>query len=758
MRDGVLDSATHAMEYAHTIWGGRFCPIIPIDNFNYAEQLVNSFKVDILFPIKKDAEIEKFLAKFKHLRWPFFHEDFWVEQNSGKTTQLLSVGHPFRHIATQAGRDATTREPVVFLKWDKADLLNSWLLAFVGTYAKDDEGKLPDYEKYFCELLNPAIQTLEPNQNLPSNLFEFVTPNLITEFDLYLKMSMWFGRSRGVYVANGNDFIDLINFWNFRASGDNLIFYNTAASQRLDPLLQNFILKSEIMQRGGENGLVVCGRDRSLMESLNLKNCHISEIPVGEWNYLNQSQPHFASARSRSVLATVNDESSPPALSLPLPDKPFFDDVHLHNQHAMATVGSYLHNALSESDYLFPPPPIQSLNEFYARQFWFDPFQVRVNPDGVGFMIAATDEHLQLRAIKSFDVFEKIFASVGIKIQRDRPGLIAQRLIKQMGGLQGCRVFKIPGVRDLIQKYQPNASFTRSNATKMIFEADFKEHESLHIKMRNHEKLSPDDVFQFLLECEVFRAGLELRCPNCELDFWKHIDECKTMLPCDYCGKFFNITPQLRHRGDWRFRCSGLVNEQERDEQEQDEKAEGDWQYRRSGLFGKRDNQEGGIPVALTLQQLDTSLHSHPLTYCTAVKLIPTTAAIDRCETDFVVVSSDRDGDVEIAISECKTKDDISEKDVANLSKVATCLAEHKFHAFVIFSKTGAFSADEINRCKQAGTWSNGGIILLSGRELEPYHIYDRAKKEFGIENYGSSFSDMVKATNEIYFHPKAAK
>jgi hypothetical protein len=109
------------------------------------------------------------------------------------------------------------------------------------------------------------------------------------------------------------------------------------------------------------------------------------------------------------------------------------------------------------------------------------------------------------------------------------------------------------------------------------------------------------------------------------------------------------------------------VNEQERDEQEQDEKAEGGWQYRRSGLFGKKDNQEGSIPVALTLQQLDTSLHSHPLTYCTAVKLIPTTAAIDRCETDFVVVSSNRDGDVEIAISECKTKDNISEEDVVNL-------------------------------------------------------------------------------------------
>jgi len=37
-----------------------------------------------------------------------------------------------------------------------------------------------------------------------------------------------------------------------------------------------------------------------------------------------------------------------------------------------------------------------------------------------------------------------------------------------MGGLQGCRVFKIAGVRSLIKKYPPADSFERTEAVTMI--------------------------------------------------------------------------------------------------------------------------------------------------------------------------------------------------------------------------------------------------------------------------------------------------
>ena len=202
---------------------------------------------------------------------------------------------------------------------------------------------------------------------------------------------------------------------------------------------------------------------------------------------------------------------------------------------------------------------------------------------------------------------------------------------------------------------------------------------------------------------------------------------CTTRLSCEFCGKIFNITPQLRHRGDWRFR--------------------------RSGLFGASDHQEGGIPVLLTLQQLEANLHEHPLSYTTALKIDG--AGVD-CESDFVVLHSRHDGAVEVVLSECKTSDEISHRDVENLSAVAAKLRALALKVFLVFSKTGTFSQEEIDRCKTVKLGPFGGAILLSGRELEPYSTYERASKEFVVDTHGMSFDDMVQATRDIYFNPRA--
>jgi hypothetical protein len=331
-------------------------------------------------------------------------------------------------------------------------------------------------------------------------------------------------------------------------------------------------------------------------------------------------------------------------------------------------------------------------------------------------------------------LIQEIFKAYGMKAEPSTAGLVGAQLIQQMEGLQGGRVFKITGVRELIEKYRPDQWFTRSAAIQTIGQVDtkgvphFEEFEGLYIQQRETPKLKPEDAFKYLLDREVFRAGLALKCDRCKLEFWQSIDRLGTKVECEFCGNTFNITTQLRDR---------------------------DWAYRRSGLFGRDNHQEGGIPVALTLQQIDSALHG--LLYGTGMTLTSSGASITPCETDFVVLGKEYDDRLEVGIGECKTRDEITEDDVSNLTKVADAFPDNRIRPFIIFSKVSEFTPEEIKRCEKAQEDNRRRVILLSKRELEPFDVFHHTRKEFDVQAC-ISLQDMADNTNAIYFHPRKKK
>jgi hypothetical protein len=321
------------------------------------------------------------------------------------------------------------------------------------------------------------------------------------------------------------------------------------------------------------------------------------------------------------------------------------------------------------------------------------------------------------------------FALCQMEIARSEPGLRCGRLIAQLGGLQACRVLKIRGVRDLLRKYGVDEHFTRTGATDAIH-VGFDAFKDLHIEYRQGGgDLKPDDVLRYLLERRVFRVGLNLTCPNCQLSSWMHLDDVRTRSSCAYCDHQYDVTPQLKDRGDWR--------------------------YRRSGIFGRDDNQLGGVPVALTLQQLSTSLESF-LMYSTAMTFRPAGAAIEPCESDFVAVVEGAlaisESPVQIVLGEAKTEGPIDGQDVRKLGKLADAVPPDLAQAYILFSKTGAFSSDEIAAAKALNTGHRRRVILWSRDELEPYWPYARSEDKLGKDWHAVSPTDMVDITHRLYF------
>jgi len=108
-----------------------------------------------------------------------------------------------------------------------------------------------------------------------------------------------------------------------------------------------------------------------------------------------------------------------------------------------------------------------------------------------------------------------------------------------------------------------------------------------------------------------------------------------------------------------------------------------------------------------------------------------------------------------LAIGECKSNDEITEQDVANLKRVADAFPSERIATYVIFSKTAPFTPAEIQRCRAAQDPHRLRVILLSDRELEPYFVYERTEKEFEIHSAAISFEDLARATQHIYFEPR---
>jgi hypothetical protein len=200
---------------------------------------------------------------------------------------------------------------------------------------------------------------------------------------------------------------------------------------------------------------------------------------------------------------------------------------------------------------------------------------------------------------------------------------------------------------------------------------------------------------------------------------------------CEKCGREHNATRQL-------------VN--------------GSWKFRRSGLLGIEKNAQGAVPVALTLQQLETTLHgaSDGNAYSPSLELTPQPGKIlEACELDFVWVRRGPHWKSErtiIVLGECKDRWVIDDNDIEHLRQVADALPPHRFEVFVLLAKLCPFSEEEIARAKTLNGSDHCRVILLTARELEPYSIFERTKKECKFTERGHDPEDLALATAEIYF------
>jgi len=748
VRSGNFDDIRRVLLWTHTLWGGRYNPVIPVGAGAAEKQIVEHFHVDVLYPASEVPLLLDFVDSFAHLKWPGFmrrSQEFFEETGFGKAAPCLDVTHPISWLH----RDFVKGEQIPkincsLFQWDADDPLSLVFLCQFGDYPPEKEVG-GSYGGYAVQMLNGQRVSLRTTDIVPQDSFKALTPSAIASFDL--EPTFPSERQAGFYVGRAENFEDIVNFWNLRAANREVIFFDDNHGARLDALKNSYsdsLTKLTIAPDSYFRPIGVWSNEKQSISSINFG-------PAVAGNVIHRMLPTVLAPgmhhKARSVLANLTSDQSrnKVIVSTQLPDKPFQETEVTFHQNVVIGISASL---VPDSQNTLATPYVPEMNQFYRHSMILAGDDVRVQPEGFGIVTTADVRDLSFYALKPLEVIAEFFRTFGIQAQRSEAGRIANRIIQQMGGLQGCRVFKLPGVRTLIEKYGPLNSFTRGSATAVIAQphqaGKILNFPRIYVQAK---PLTPSSTFDYLLEKMVFRAGLEPVCPNCNLDFWLALEPLAHEVTCEYCGERFKLTAQLKDR---------------------------DWRFRRSGLFGKNNHQEGSIPVAVTLQQLDANVRSVVGGFMlleTSMNLSSAGAKISPCETDLVILRQDLQGRIELAIGECKSRgrdsrvlaegtednSQITDDDIKKLASVAEVFDPDRVTVYFIFAKTGPFSAAELRRLADLENRHRQKVILLSERELEPYYVYEKTAKEFQVKRFATSVGDLARATPNIFFRPKTA-
>jgi hypothetical protein len=729
------------------MWGGRYNPIIPVDDAENAQRLVELFRVDVICPLGESEQVRSFPKTFPHLINPFHHDDMFLKGSGGEESRavLLDVHNRLSHIHDSPVVAQMRDHRIWLYDWQDDDPLADIFLIQFGRYPQVDQTGI-DYRGFVNEVFEPETHKLSPDSAIPVEVLKHASIPYICRQGLQRHYSLRPGWDYpGFYVGSASNFDDVTNFWNLRAADIPLFFVDPDKDKEnrfkeIIPAWQSE-LPRQVLHPQDKDRVGVWGRTEVVEDPPKIFGDRpLTVLRISDYSWGGGVRPPMMYFGEAHALGTVSRTAGAPRVSFQLSDKPFDSDSWFHTQHLVASVscGLGLHG---DEQFTLEPPFVPELNEFLARTMHFQYDHLRVEPERLGIVIKATSTDTFINAVAAADLFERIFNLAGYSSKLSNGGLITRQLISRLQGVQGGRVFKIPGVRRLLRTHGPLASFTKAGALQLIGAKDgdnpgalFSEHEDLYIEARPMgTKLTPQAVFSYLVEKGLFRIGRDLTCPACRLTSWIPLDTLKQQVICDLCGNQYEATRQL---------------------------VEDYWSYRRSGVLGLERHAQGAVPVALTLQQLDANLSSFDShSYLPSVDLQLKSRPEEKCEIDFVWMLNSSDGERAVVIlGECKDRHSgIDSRDIENLRRVADAIPRKRFETYILLSKLGPFSPEEAALASTLNGEHQQRVIMLTARELEPYHFFERTKKEFSIDEYGHSPAQLANATALIYFGAKRA-
>ena len=738
VHENSMDDLLDAVRLNTLVWGGMTNPIIPVgDDLDAATSLVAEFSVDVLHPVADDPQLAEVVARFPHLRQPrelSIHGifDSVGDDELGLVTIRLLASHYYETFV----RFGAGKSSAAWPNWSVEDELLPLWTVFFGDY-----GDSPPARRCWRAFLAIEAEEIRIEATLPVEVLGRATPIAFTA-DRLRRSPGWF-EGHGLVIGDPTDPTHLLRYWNLRSTGARVAFWPISGVERTQefclehlksvipaprpdgqPTIGPFLWRPDGWPRGERVSELIPEPISALIAEVEARPT-LADLDDETWRQP-LHRPAVWTARARRVLANVEDDQwENRKMVFPLPPHPFDDgrDEGFWRSHwltTLSTTGEY-----NYPGYTIRLPSIPELNEWASRAITVIG-DVRLADGAVGVVTEPKDSSLEINLVEEAEVVRQIVAHAGIDVEISPAGRAVARIIEQLGGLLGCRPFRLPGVRSLLARSPATHSWL--DAVRTI------EDQGSYRAYTNVGTAA--ETFQRLLERGVFQAGLHIKCPACTIRSRYLPEALGTDVRCPRCGTAFLLAPKLN---------------------------DAHWEYQASGFFAHH-REHGAIPVILTMLRLDHDVRERALFVAPSHKL---SWEGFECEADFLALSQRHDGSVVVALGECKGgPEEIDADDLRKLKAVADRVRATDIECYLVFGTTrDSFSEREVEAFRAYGReiegewsldergqgWPRAAPLLLTWHELRSFDPYPRSLREQLPERYPNSFRELSANSAFLY-------
>lgn len=683
-----------------TLWGGSYNPIIDVTDIDEARTLVRQYGCDLLYAFHSTSQaVTGFISSFPGLSWMDFKQALFDRDDDINVPVFFDLTACCLNFIEMPDAIHWLRIPPEHPAFP--------FLALAFGILPGESPRLPmDYVALMAKTHHPAIDLV--GDTLPEEPV-LVLAELVRRGIMHLPVR----RDVGVVVGDTTESHVLRAFWNLRASGLRATLFDPEKPAPFAPWVSHQLTHLKAATERGPVDFHVWSTAPGTPEVPTVLRDVLSPFdtriilstPAHALSpTLSKHLSRIHGAKSKTALPRIGTSESRPLIHF-IPEMLERRWRSSAAAHCMLEVRSSTH-ADQPRSLSFRLPFMPAANQLLARTAGILPKdQLRTQLDGFAIISDQSQQTVRLRGGFGDELLGNLFGAVKIEATLSDAGRYTDRLVRQMGGLQKCRAFKIPGVRGLIDETANNGAITAPYATQRIRgavgqTADLDRFADLVLRAGQRRPLTNAIVWDYLLRKRVFLPGSELKCEECSLTFWVSIDDLRSQVTCTYCGAVLVTGPLLKSNLDWK--------------------------YRRSPLFSVDESLHGAISVLLTLLQLHTLFSSDVVAWATSMDLVFSDGT--HCETDFAVATTHTFEPSCLVVGECKTNSEFNETDLKNLLRVRSSFEGSEVEVYIVFSKLAKFTAPELKLIRDQPEDIRSRVVLFDVDTLEPYEAFEGAK------------------------------